>query len=69
MRGDGHLGRKICSGGCGRACRRVDKCYDYIIPDNLMDKIVPGSRVLVPFGPRSVEGFVVARTENLPWQR
>lgn len=44
--------------------RRVDKCYDYIIPDNLMDKIVPGSRVLVPFGPRSVEGFVVARTEK-----
>lgn len=42
--------------------RRVDKCYDYIIPDGLMDKIVPGSRVLVPFGPRSVEGFVVART-------
>jgi len=42
--------------------RRVDKCYDYLIPDRLEARVVPGSRVLVPFGARNVEGFVVSRS-------
>jgi len=42
--------------------RRVDKCYDYLIPDRLEARVEPGSRVLVPFGARNVEGFVVSRS-------
>ncbi len=42
--------------------RRVDKCYDYLIPDRLEARVEPGSRVLVPFGARDVEGFVVSRS-------
>ncbi|HPU75525.1 MAG TPA: primosomal protein N' [Bacillota bacterium] len=42
--------------------RRVDKYYDYLIPDRLEARVEPGSRVLVPFGARSVEGFVVSRS-------
>ncbi|MEA4883434.1 MAG: primosomal protein N' [Clostridia bacterium] len=44
--------------------RRVDKCYDYIVPEDLHEKIVPGCRVMVPFGQRSVEGFVVGRIDE-----
>lgn len=42
--------------------RRVDKCYDYLIPDRLEASVKPGSRVRVPFGARDVEGFVVSRS-------
>ena len=42
--------------------RRVDKCYDYLIPDRLEARVEPGSRVLVPFGARNVEGFVLSRS-------
>lgn len=34
-----------------------DKIFDYCVPDSVDISI--GSRVLVPFGPRSVEGFVL----------
>jgi len=36
-----------------------DKVFDYIIPDNLDEKVRIGSRVFVPFGPRETEGFVL----------
>ncbi len=42
--------------------RRVDRHYDYLIPGRLEARVEPGSRVLVPFGARSVEGFVISRS-------
>ena len=46
---------------------QIDKPYDYRIPDSLMDAVVPGIRVVVPFGNgnRSCVGFVlsVSKTE------
>lgn len=42
--------------------RRVDKCYDYLIPGRLRGSVKPGSRVRVPFGARDVEGFVISRS-------
>ncbi|MFS0782359.1 primosomal protein N' [Bacillus sp. 1P06AnD] len=38
--------------------RQTDKEFDYLIPDKWKGMITPGMRVLVPFGPRTVQGFV-----------
>jgi primosomal protein N' (replication factor Y) (superfamily II helicase) len=38
---------------------QTDKEFDYLIPDEWVGKIVPGMRVIVPFGPRKVQGVVV----------
>ena len=35
----------------------VDKVFDYNIPHSLT--VVVGDRVLVPFGPRKIDGFVI----------
>ena len=42
--------------------KRLDACYDYDIPENLVKGVVPGVRVVVGFGNgnRVLEGFVVA---------
>ena len=39
--------------------QQTDKPFDYKIPDRLQDVIKPGMRVVVPFGPRKVQGFVI----------
>lgn len=39
--------------------RQVDRVFDYAVPPALADKLKPGHRVLVPFGHRFVEGYVV----------
>lgn len=40
--------------------KMTDKPFDYLIPESLQDCVVPGMRVVVPFGPRRVQGFVLA---------
>lgn len=42
----------------------IDKPYDYLVPENLLETAVPGVRVTVPFGRgnRRVEGIILART-------
>lgn len=37
----------------------IDKTFSYIIPDNLLDKVKVGIRVIVPFGKQKLEGFVL----------
>lgn len=37
----------------------IDKPFHYIIPDKFREIIKPGMRVIVPFGPRKVEGYVL----------
>lgn len=44
--------------------RDVNQTFDYLIPDGLEEWVVPGSRVIVPFGPRKVQGFVL-QTKNV----
>lgn len=39
--------------------KNVDRLFTYKIPEHLEDKIQPGSRVFVSFGPRMIQGFVV----------
>ena len=40
----------------------IDKPYDYLIPEKLLEKVRPGVRVAVPFGRgnKASEGFVLA---------
>ncbi|MED1202128.1 primosomal protein N' [Heyndrickxia acidicola] len=38
---------------------RTDKTFDYLIPEKWLGSIQPGMRVAVPFGPRSIQGFVI----------
>ncbi|QVY63234.1 primosomal protein N' [Cytobacillus gottheilii] len=39
--------------------KQTDKPFDYLIPEHLIEIIKPGMRVIVPFGPRKIQGFVV----------
>jgi primosomal protein N' (replication factor Y) (superfamily II helicase) len=38
--------------------KQTDRTFDYLIPDDWDTTIQPGMRVIVPFGPRKVQGFV-----------
>jgi primosomal protein N' (replication factor Y) len=38
--------------------KQTDKAFDYLIPNQWLETIKPGMRVIVPFGPRNVQGFV-----------
>ena len=44
----------------------IDKPYDYLVPEQLLDAAVPGVRVTVPFGRgnRTSEGVILARGEG-----
>lgn len=45
--------------------KQTDKTFDYLIPDYLVDVIKRGMRVVVPFGPRKIQGFVTdLKTES-----
>lgn len=44
--------------------KQTDKAFDYLIPEKWMDIIQPGIRVIVPFGPRKIQGFVVDLKAN-----
>ena len=39
--------------------KNIDKMFDYLVPENLMDDIKIGIRVEVPFGFQILEGFVL----------
>lgn len=51
----------IASVAISNSTRKFDKDYHYIIPDKYIESIVPGMRVIVPFGKsnRLVEGYVL----------
>jgi primosomal protein N' (replication factor Y) len=39
---------------------QTDKLFDYLVPEKWENTILPGMRVIVPFGPRKIQGFVTA---------
>lgn len=41
------------------ASKSVDKRFDYAIPADLENIVQPGVRVIVPFGPRKIQGYVM----------
>ncbi len=47
------------------ASKSVDYKFDYIIPEQLESVIQPGVRVIVPFGPRTIQGYVMEVTAEL----
>ncbi|MBP1156095.1 MULTISPECIES: primosomal protein N' [unclassified Paenibacillus] len=42
----------------------TNRAFDYVVPEAMKDLISVGSRVGVPFGPRTVQGFVVELHEG-----
>src|SRR5690625_5104207 len=42
----------------------INKPFDYLIPDEMQAILQKGMRVIVPFGPRKVIGFVVDLIED-----
>ncbi len=42
----------------------LDRLFDYVVPLNLHESVVPGCRVKVRFAGRDVDGFVVERAEE-----
>ena len=38
---------------------KKDKTFTYLVPNNLLDKVEIGKRVLVPFGKQIIEGFIL----------
>lgn len=44
--------------------RQVNQTFDYLVPEKFRDILSPGMRVIVPFGPRKVMGFVMSLGEE-----
>ncbi|KRG09947.1 primosomal protein N' [Staphylococcus sp. NAM3COL9] len=44
--------------------KSVDFTFDYIIPKRLQSMIQVGMRVIVPFGPRTIQGYIMEITEQ-----
>lgn len=44
--------------------RELNQSFDYLIPERLKDIVTTGMRVIVPFGPRKIMGFVVGLTSS-----
>ncbi|GHH96507.1 primosomal protein N' [Neobacillus kokaensis] len=45
--------------------KQTDRPFDYLVPDEWDEVIQPGMRVIVPFGPRKIQGFVTEiKTES-----
>ncbi|TFJ94601.1 primosomal protein N' [Lentibacillus salicampi] len=47
----------------------INQTFDYIIPERFQDILQPGMRVIVPFGPRKIMGYVVARVSESSFNR
>ena len=42
--------------------KALNKCFEYLVPDGIDVQV--GARVCVPFGQRTLQGFVIALKEN-----
>lgn len=49
--------------------KQTDREFDYRIPDKWINIIQPGMRVIVPFGPRMVQGFVIGLKDHSEWDK
>ncbi|MFA9557403.1 primosomal protein N' [Evansella sp. AB-rgal1] len=46
------------------ASNQTDRLFDYLVPMDFQELVTPGMRVVVPFGPRKVQGFVIEVTKD-----
>ena len=51
------------------AAKQTDRPFDYLVPEGMREWIEVGSRVAVPFGPRLIQGFVVALSDTTEMER
>ncbi|WP_255259793.1 hypothetical protein [Lentibacillus sp. CBA3610] len=42
----------------------INQTFDYRIPERFQEMLQPGMRVIVPFGPRKIMGYVVERVSE-----
>lgn len=43
---------------------KLDKTFQYKVPEYLKKKLAPGMQVYIPFGPRKIKGYVVELTDE-----
>lgn len=60
------MSAKIAKIAVSAATYWIDRPYDYLIPEEMRDKALPGARVIVPFamGNRRSEGIILALSDN-----
>ena len=60
------MNRNIARMAVSAATYLFDRPYDYIVPDNLLGRAVPGMRALAPFGPgnRKSEAVILSLTDE-----
>ncbi|TFB23261.1 primosomal protein N' [Filobacillus milosensis] len=51
------------------AASPIDATFDYQIPTHLEEVIQPGIRVIVPFGPRKIMGFVIGLADESEFEQ
>lgn len=44
--------------------KNIDRTFDYLVPDNLIDKVKVGIRVTVPFSNQTLEGFILELSDT-----
>lgn len=44
--------------------KNIDKTFDYVVPNDLKDKVQVGKRVIVPFAHQTLEGFVLEISDH-----
>lgn len=54
----------VCQRDCGYIPRKLDKTFQYSIPDELLCDIRPGVCVDIPFGSRIITGYVIEVTDK-----
>ncbi len=47
----------------------INQTFDYRIPERFQEVLQPGMRVIVPFGPRKVMGFVTGKTSKSSYDK
>ncbi|WP_338786640.1 primosomal protein N' [Metabacillus sp. FJAT-53654] len=48
---------------------QTDRAFDYKIPEEWQELVTPGMRVIVPFGPRKIQGFVIEIKNHSEFKR
>lgn len=54
----------VCQRDCGYIPRKLDKTFQYSIPDEILCDIRPGVCVDIPFGSRTITGYVIEVTDK-----
>src|SRR5690625_697965 len=47
----------------------INQTFDYLIPEQFEEILQTGMRVVIPFGPRKITGFVVAKTSESEFEQ